>query len=565
MKGSDLIVEFLIEKNVKDVFGYPGGMVTHLMNSLANYEDKINTHINYHEQACAFAACGYAQAGNNIGVAFATSGPGATNLITGICDAYFDSIPTLFITGQVNTFEKNEEGCGRQRGFQETNVVDMVKHVTKYASYVASGKDLKYELEKAYDLATSGRPGPVLLDIPMNVFREIVDLNNLKEYKKEKDEKEEINIDIILNELNNSKRPCIIIGNGVKYCKKEFLELANKLNIPIVSSMLAVDILPHNHENNYGFIGAYGDRTANFIVAKSDFVLTLGTRLDIRQIGAKKENFAPDAKILRVDIDNGELNNKLKDDELNIKSDVKDVINKLLQEDLTIFSKKYDNWHEVCQIIKNSLKDIDKNDISIIINKISKLVPDNYVITTDVGQNQVWIAQYFQFKENQIALFSGGHGAMGYSLPAAIGAYYSKGQSVICFAGDGGIQMNIQELQYLKNSKIPVNVVVFNNNALGMIRHFQEMYFEKNYAYTTLNHGYSSPNFELIAKTYDLEYKRLTLEDDVPNNLFENNNKFIEIYIDKDTYIYPKLEYGKPNQDQEPLIDRSLYKKLMKL
>ncbi len=565
MKGSDLIVEFLISKKVSDVFGYPGGMVTHLMDSLSKREDEIKTHINYHEQACSFAACGYAQAKGDIGVAFATSGPGATNLITGICNAYFDSIPTLFITGQVNTFEKNSPGLGRQKGFQETNIVDIVKNVTKYVSYVDDVNNLEYELEKAYYIATSDRPGPVLLDIPMNVFRSIIDSKNVNKFTTVEKSNSCVNIKPILNALNNCQRPCIIIGNGIKSNKKQFLELAEKLNIPIVYSMLAVDVLPFDNANNFGFIGAYGDRTANFIVAKSDLIISLGTRLDIRQVGAKKENFAPNATVIRVDIDEGELKNKIKDNQVIIKSEIGSVLMELLRNDLSFLKHRFDDWQAVCNTIKSRLKDYDKNAISNLVKQISVVAPDDCIITTDVGQNQVWIAQYFRFKANQLALFSGGHGAMGYSLPAAIGAYYAKKKPVISFSGDGGIQMNIQELQYLKNSKIPVNVVVFNNHALGMIRHFQEMYFNKNYAFTTKDGGYSTPNFKLIAKAYDLEYKRLSLNSRIPSDLFSGNNKLIEVSIDEDTYVFPKLEYGKPNQDQEPLIDRELYNELMGL
>lgn len=561
MKLSDYIVEFLIEKGITDIFGYPGGMVTHFIDSLSKYQDKIKTHINYHEQAAAFAACAYANTSGNVGVAFATSGPGATNLITGICNAYFDSIPTIFITGQVNTNERNIEGYSRQNGFQETNITEMVKNVTKFSYYLDNKNDIKYILQKAYYIAKSGRPGPVLLDIPMNVFNSMINVNELNAYQEDIIE-EEFDCSIITDNLSKYKRPCIIIGNGVKNnnCKELINKLVNNLKIPVVSSMLAVDII-NNDELNFGFIGAYGNRVANFIVAKSDLIICIGTRLDIRQIGAKKENFAPNAKIIRIDIDENELKRKVKPDEIGIKCSVNFALKKL--NNMTL---KYDfsEWLKVCNEIKKMLANVDENKINNIINKISEIIPNDTIITTDVGQNQVWISQSFKFKSNQLLLTSGGLGAMGYSLPAAIGAYYGAKKPVVCFAGDGGFQMNIQELQYLNYHKIPITIIVFNNNSLGMIRHFQEMYFSDNYAYTTEESGYSCVNLEQISKAYNLKYEKITLESQITSKIYEPN-KLIEISLSQKTYVYPKLEFGKPNQDQEPLIDRDLYNKIMEL
>ena len=565
MKVSDFITDFLIKKGVTDIFGYPGGMVTHFMDSLSK-RDEISCYVNYHEQACAFAACAYAESSGKVGVAFATSGPGATNLITGICNAYFDSIPVIFITGQVNTFEKNPENHGRQNGFQETNIIDMIKPVTKYCKYIEDKNDIEYYLEKAFDIAISGRPGPVVLDIPMNIFREIISLEELREYASEKEEYK-VNIDAIINELKLAKRPCILIGNGIKLSRNidNFRKLMNKLNLPTVSSMLAVDIIP-NYPNYYGFVGAYGNRCANFIVAKSDLIISLGSRMDIRQIGAKRENFAPNAKIIRIDIDQGELNNKIREDDIAIHGDLSEIIKKLLEQNLEEFKNNYLNWLNICNQIKLKLSHLDQNKINTLIREISKIIPDNTSITTDVGQNQVWISQSFQFRANQMLLTSGGHGAMGYSLPASIGAFYGTKKPVICFAGDGGFQMNMQELEFIKENNLPINIIIFNNKALGMIRHFQEMYFNKNYTLTKNGNGYFSPNFELIAKAYDFEYQKINLESKITKDIVDvNKRKIIEIEINEDTYVFPKLEYGKPNQDQEPLMDRKLYQELMDL
>ena len=305
MKASDYIVEYLISKGIRHVFGYPGGMVTHLMDSLSKYSNDINTHVTYHEQGAAFAACGYAQASNSVGVAYASSGPGATNLITGICNAYFDSTPVLFITGQVNTFESKDGFSIRQRGFQETDIVSMVKPVTKFAAKITDENDLRWYMDRAFAEATSGRKGPVLLDIPMNIFRAEINPKNLNSYNNDSNINVP-NLSILQQELSKSNKPVLVIGNGVKIAgaEKELIKFLKKANIPVVTTMLAVDTIGNS---GYGFIGAYGSRTANFIISKSDLVISLGARLDVRQVGAKRENFAPNSKIIRVDIDAGEL------------------------------------------------------------------------------------------------------------------------------------------------------------------------------------------------------------------------------------------------------------------
>lgn len=567
MKVSDYIVKFFIDKDITDVFGYPGGMVTHLMDSFDKYKHNIMPHTNYHEQAAAFAACGYSQVTMKPGVAYATSGPGATNLITGICNAYYDSIPTIFITGQVNTFESKNGLLVRQNGFQETDIISMIKEVTKYCAYIEKAEDIKYYLEKAYYMAMEGRPGPVLLDIPMDIQRSSIIPEELEGYEPEIQSEEDINIDDILIQLEQAKRPCILVGAGVKIsgAVERFRALADKLKIPVLYSMLAVDILSNDVEYNYGFIGAYGNRYSNFILAKSDLVIALGTRLDIRQVGGSKEKFAVNAILVRVDIDYGELTNKIKENEIQIKANVRDVILNLTNR-ISDSSNKYGEWLTICHEIKEKLANIDLKEPNLIIEKISESILDNTVITTDVGQNQVWVAQSFKTKPNQKILFSGGHGAMGYSLPASIGAYYASRVPVISFNGDGGVQMNIQELQFISRERLPIKIVIINNFALGMIRHFQEMYFESNYTQTVENQGYTAPDFEKIAKAYGLAYERISDVNDIKPDMFNNTDPtIIEVKLKGKTYVFPKLEYGKPNQDQEPLIDRALYNYLMQL
>lgn len=564
MKTSDYIVEYLIDKGITDVFGYPGGMVTHLMDSFSKYQNQITAHVTYHEQGAAMAACGYAQVSGKTGVAYATSGPGATNLITGIANAYMDSIPTLFITGQVNSFEQKGNMGVRQRGFQETDIVSMVKPVTKYAVQVNDATKIKYCLDKAFYIANHGRKGPVLLDIAMDVTKTDINVNGLEGFVSAEEGNRKVDVDDLLPIIHRSKRPVVLIGNGLDRKDREWKKTINKIGIPVVSSMIAVDV-QGGLNSFYGFIGAYGDRTANFVVAKSDLVISIGARLDVRQVGAKRENFAPESTLIRVDIDEGELDYKVHDNEIDIVADAGTFINEILNK---WPSSDYSSWLNVCNQIKDKLYGHDDRNSNIFVREISKFIPEGSIITTDVGQNQVWVAQSLEVKKKDRVLFSGGHGAMGYSLPASIGAAIASGNVVYSFNGDGGIQMNIQELQLVAREKLPVKIILFNNNALGMIRHFQEMYFKGNYYQTTPIGGFTSPDFEKLADAYHIDYQIVKGKkdiDDLGDILINRNPALIEVQLNENTYVFPKLEYGKPNQDQEPLLDRKLYFELMNL
>lgn len=364
---------------------------------------------------------------------------GATNLITGIANAYFDSIPTIFITGQVNTYELKGEKRIKQNGFQETNIVDIVKSITKYAKQIKDENDVVIELEKAYKIAMEGRKGPVLLDIPMNIQRQNIDISKNENVTIED---KNINYKNILDELDlslkNSKKPLIIAGAGIDLAgvNEKFKKLVKNLKIPVVTSMIAIDVLDSDSVYNYGFIGAYGHRYANFLTEKADLIITMGTRLDCRQVGVKREIFAPNAKILRIDIDTNEFDNRLSEKETQIEADIRILINMMLEDNRFLYKDEFEVWNNTAQTIKNKLKNIDNQVENQVIEKISDLLEKNYTITTDVGQNQVWIAQSLKVKDGQRVLFSGGHGSMGYSLPAAIGAYYAKRNKIICFTGD---------------------------------------------------------------------------------------------------------------------------------
>ena len=563
MKVSDYIVDFLIHRGITDVFGYPGGMVTNLLESFRKRDNSISVHLNYHEQASAFSACGYAQSTLLPGVVYATSGPGATNLVTGICNAYFDSIPLVCITGQVNTYESKQDLKVRQRGFQETDIVDMVRNVTKYAVRIRHAEDVKFCLEKAWHEATTGRRGPVLLDIKKCE----IEINEMPDFTFPVS-RSEISTTIfnkVESLISQALRPCILFGAGMHddRCMNMLKRLADAYSLPFVSSMLSVDTLSM-YTNYYGFIGAYGSRVANFIVAKSDLIISVGARLDIRQVGAKKENFATNAKLIRVDIDSKEFLNKIKCDELQICDDAYDFLKKIY--DKKVLKDKYGEWIGICDKIRELLSCEDIQESNNLINLFSKKVDEDINIVTDVGQNQVWVAQSFFIKERQKLFFSGGHGAMGYSLPAAIGMFYGEKKPVVSINGDGGIQMNIQELQSVYRDHLPITIVIVNNYSLGMIRHFQEMYFDSHYYQTTELSGYCPPDFEKISLAYGINYKRICNFEDLDDWKYDRTApNVVELCIKGDTYVFPKLEYGKQCQDQSPLLSRELYNLIMEM
>lgn len=569
IKASDYIVQYLIEQVITDVFGYPGGMVTHLMDSLGSYREQIQSHVLYHEQGVSFAACGYAQVTGKTGVAYATSGPGATNMITGICHAYYDSIPVLFITGQVNTFESNDGYHLRQRGFQETNVIQMVQGVTKYAAYVQKPEQLKLCLDRAFQLANEGRKGPVLLDIPMNVQRAILDTDMLEsELPPPCDDAATDIAELVQSMLTQAKRPCLFIGNGVYSAGQQdrVRALIEKWGIPVVSSLLAFDIAPAGSSIEpyyYGFIGAYGERCANFVAAKCDLLITLGARLDVRQVGAQRERFAPDAKIIRIDIDQNELDYPVHHDDINLCLSLEHALNQLLT--ISLPTAAYTPWRSVCDMIRKKLAQ-DRQLPGDFIRAISRRAPGNSIVTADVGQNEVWIAQSFIPQKGQRILIPGGHAAMGCSLPTAIGAHIGSRKTVLCFSGDGGIQMNIQELQTVVRENMPIKIIVMNNHSLGMIRHFQEMYFQCNYVQTTSKGGYTVPDFCAVATAYGIRSRKIQTLAEVEQIAFgEDGPECIEVLLPDETYVTPKLVFGQPNQDQDPPIDRALYRELMDL
>lgn len=561
MKISDYITEFLIEKGCTCIFGYQGGAVTHLIDSFCKYKNIkfINT---YHEQGAAFAAEGYARVKNGIGVAVATSGPGATNLITGIGSAYFDSIPCIYLTGQVNTYEYKDDMPVRQVGFQETDIVSIVKPITKYAVRITDAGSVGYELEKAVYTATSGRKGPVLLDIPLNIQRSDISERDLRKFVPDDNLPPHFDIEPVIEHINNAHRPVILVGGGVRLSGAAELlnEIIEFLKIPVVCSLMGKDAADNDSEYHIGMIGTYGNRAANFAVANSDLVIALGTRLDTRQTGTVPESFAREAALIRVDIDEGELSKKIKADEYSVRTDVKAFLLELCG-NLEHIDAYREEWLKKVGEYKSKYPTYiteGYNDPNYIVEKLSRMMEPKDIICLDVGQNQMWGAQSLHSNKKQRILTSGGMGAMGFSLPCAIGAYYAgNNRPVIAFAGDGGIQMNIQELELVRRNNIPVKIIIMNNHSLGMIRHFQEMYLDCRYNATVTD--YAAPDFCRIADAYGIRNIRVKGEKDyesLPEILHDNEPALIDITLPNHTYAYPKLEVNRPVEEQEPLLDR---------
>lgn len=566
MNVSEYIVHFLKEKGVKDFFGYQGTMIAYFVDAICK-DSEVKNHTCYNEQGAAFAACGFAKATGKCAVAYATSGPGALNLISGIADAYYDSVPTIFITGQLNTIEYTEIKELRQQGFQQTNVVDITKPITKYSTIITEAESIYVELEKAWDIANSGRKGPVVLDIPMNIQKSEMKyikthvFNNIKNNVDTKSF-DEICKDII-NQIEKSERPILLLGNGIskgEEIRNVISTLVNKFNIPVITSMLGRDILPTNHPMNFGYIGAaYGHRYANLITyKKADLIVSMGCSLCRRQTGQMTDKFAESSTIIRIDIDPIELKRKVHKNDKIYLADVNAVIMKLL--DYTL-QKKFSDWIRICQLIKDTTEEFDahceERYPNNIMDAIGSIIPSSSIVVSDVGQHQIWVAQSLKLSMGQKLLFSGGHGAMGFALPAAIGAYYGSNRRTICISGDGAFQMNLQELQWVVRENIPVLIFVMNNSSLGLICQQQEDFFHKKYYGSIEEGGYTSPDFSRIAEGYGIEaYKVVSINEilQLKEHIMDKKPILIEVVMPLFSKAYPKTYYGQEMYNQKPYM-----------
>lgn len=568
MKASDALAKFLIAHRVQTCFELVGGMITHLLDSLAE-SGQFNIVSMHHEQSAAFAAEGVARytKGKTIAVAMGTSGPGATNMITGIGDCWFDSVPCLFITGQVNTRELKGSRGVRQQGFQELDIVEVVKSLTKYAARVDSAETLLPELHKALSAAISGRQGPVLLDIPNDVQRfDIPDalvekwLNTPLEIHAGP-EMSPAALQELASLCKDAQRPLICIGGGARWADgmDGWLQEADRLGIPYVSTLMGHERVVAR-ENYFNMIGSYGNREANWAVQNCDLLIVIGARLDVRQTGADVGDFARQARVVQIDIDPAQLGNRVQAD-LSICATAESLF-KAFPLGAAALPNLNKSWLVELSKQRDRAEPNEYADWEISPSEIFKKLnhslaehPVDYVC--DVGNHQMWAAQSLRLSPNQAVHYSGGMGAMGFALPAALGIAIQSKNKVVVITGDGSLQINIQELDTLNRLGLDLTIIVMNNSVLGMVKNFQDMYFDGRDQST--KKGYSRPSFTDIAVAYGITAHRVSNVADMDRILSliadHKGPLLIELIMDGATECRPRLAFGSKLDEQFPKLN----------
>lgn len=568
MKATDALALYLQKHSANHCYEMIGGVTTHIIDSLWQ-NGGFNITSVHHEQAAAFAAEGVSRrsAGKKIGVAIATSGPGATNLITGIGSCWFDSVPCLFLTGQVNTAELKGSRPIRQQGFQELDIVSLVRPITKYAVTVMRAEDLLPELHVAFSAATSNRQGPVLLDIPNNIQREDIPDELVQEWiHKPTDREHSVPIDIELIDqfkhlFTTSSRPLFVLGGGSKWSNglDGLIEQLMAVSLPYVSTLMGQGSIPWS-DSYFGMVGSYGHRTANEAVQECDLLIVLGARLDVRQTGANVSTFARNAKIVQVDIDLGQIGNRVRCDlGLNISVD------RFLEETKHLYrgyNVRDSQWplilrrHQIKTLV-DEYPDWEVSpfrSITDIVNVYKDLVVD---FVCDVGNHQMWAAHCLKIGPKQSIHHSGGMGAMGFALPTAIGISAVTEGKTIVLTGDGSLQVNIQELDTISRLDADILIIVFNNKTLGMVKNFQDLYF--NGRNQSTKNGYSSPAFSRVAQSFGIEsytvQNELGLREALVKSRVTKKPFLIEILMDYATECRPRLVFGNDINQQHPLIN----------
>ncbi len=568
MKASDAVAKFLIAHKVQTCFELVGGMITHLLDSFAETK-QFNIVSMHHEQAAAFAAEGVARhtRGKTIAVAMGTSGPGATNLLTGIGSCWFDSVPCLFITGQVNTRELKGDRAIRQQGFQELDIVAVAHSLTKYAVRVDKPEDLLSQLHKALSIALSGRLGPVLLDIPNDVQRaeipdEVVEQwLNMPLGVSTGSEITPAELKQLKALCHDAQRPLICIGGGARWADSmdEWLLAVDALGIPYVSTLMGHERVVARR-NYFNMIGSYGNREANWAVQNCDLLIVVGARLDVRQTGSDVEDFARHARVVQIDIDPAQLCNRVQAD-LSICATAESFFEKFIFL-ASSFNNLDESWLVNLSKQRNRAELNEYTDWEISPSELFKKLNNslaNYHVdyVCDVGNHQMWAAQSLRLSPNQAVHYSGGMGAMGFSLPAALGIAIQSQHKVVVITGDGSLQINIQELDTLNRLGLDMTIIVMNNSVLGMVKNFQDMYFDGRDQST--KKGYSSPSFTDIATAYGIEAHRAMNAVGMERalNLIADNKGplLIELMMDGATECRPRLAFGSKLDEQFPKLN----------
>lgn len=539
MTVADYIARFLVAKGVTHVFGFQGSAMLKLLDAMMS-TGKIQYIQNFHEQASAFAADAFARVSGKVGVAIATSGPGASNLVTGIASAYYDSIPVLFITGQDRRAHVLATSRSRQNGFQDMDIVSMVSGITKRAVLAETPEMLADELERCWNVAQEGRKGPALIDVPIDLQFDIMpECPNAVTLKPQRRESTS-NLDIAaaLDCIASSARPVVLAGGGVRLAGAvaKLRAFVSATGLPVVSSLMGVDAC----DLSLGFCGIYGNPVPNRVLRESDLIIACGTRFAFHQTGRNLADYAPYAKVVHVDIDEGELGRVYKNAVM-VKSDLCDFLDCALESmrrpDIGQWLARIETWVE-------SSGKAPKAFPARFLDKLFSIMPDDAVVSADVGTNQMWVAQEFRANGRNRLLNSGGLGAMGYSLPAAIGASYSTQGPVVSVCGDGGFQMNVQELNTLALRRNNVKVFVFNNSSLGLMRGIQKKYYDARYTGNTPSE-FTCPDIRQLAAAYGLDTMRVESDADfgrIASVFADSGPWLVDVVIDEDDIALSRYE-----------------------
>lgn len=548
MTGAQAIVESLLRENIEIVFGYPGGTILPTYDALYEKKDKIHHVLVRHEQGAVIAAEGYSKSTGKIGVCIATSGPGATNLVTGIADAMLDSVPLVCITGQVASSLIGTDA------FQEADIIGITIPITKWNYQVTKAADIPAVMAKAFYYATHGRPGPVLVDITKDAQIELLDYEYAAHIPRSEPVHKHSDMKFIeiADMLNNAKRPLILAGNGVgiSNAEGELLKLVEKATIPVACTLHGVHNFPSDHELFVGLLGMHGNYAPNIMTNQADVILAIGMRFDDRVTG-NLAKYAKQAKIIHIDIDHAEFNKNVKS-LITLQADAKFAITHLLR---YVQPNKHVEWREEFRklhdeeyrqvLLPELTMQADTIRMSQAVNLLSEKTDGRAIIVSDVGQNQMAAMRYYRFKQAKSHITSGGLGTMGFALPAAIGAKIANpNREVVCIAGDGGIQMNIQELAVIKQEKLPVKILLLNNNYLGMVRQWQEMFYEERYSFVDL----VNPDFIALAAAYGIKGSTVSnpadLEAGIEAMLASKEAYFLEVIVEKREKVFPMIPAG---------------------
>lgn len=547
--GSDLVLETLRDLGIDTIFGYPGGAVLPLYDAIYNFKG-IRHILGRHEQGCLHEAEGYAKSTGKLGVAVVTSGPGATNAITGIADAMSDSVPLLVFTGQVA-----RAGIGKD-AFQEADIVGITMPITKYNYQVRETADIPRIITEAVHIATTGRPGPVVIDLPKDVsaletdfvYSPEIDLPSYQPTLEPND----MQIKKILKQLSKAKKPVLLAGGGISYAEAaaELNEFAERYQIPVVTSLLGQGTIATSHPLFLGMGGMHGSFAANIAMTEADFMISIGCRFDDRLTGNPK-TFAKNAKVAHIDIDPAEIGKIIAVD-IPVVGDAKKALQQLLAE--PIVRNNTEKWIEKVTKDKNRVRSYDKKERVVqpqaVIERVGELTNGDAIVVTDVGQHQMWTAQYYPYKNERQLVTSGGLGTMGFGVPAAIGAKIANpDKEVVLFVGDGGFQMTNQELAILNIYKIPIKVIMLNNHSLGMVRQWQEAFYDGRTSESVFD---SLPDFQLMAQAYGIKNYKFDNPETLVKDLeviMEDEPMFIEVDISRKEHVLPMVPAGKSNHE----------------